>query len=74
MFCFSSYISAMKCISSLKSACPLNTHPEIDMTMTNLQGAQAELAELCRDDVIYERKCWNNCLEWRMDCGMGTVT
>ncbi|KAJ8302255.1 hypothetical protein KUTeg_021242 [Tegillarca granosa] len=51
-FC-SAYINSMKCIQRLKTDCPRQI-ATIDQALTNLEGAQEELSELCSDDKIYE--------------------
>ncbi|KAJ8302249.1 hypothetical protein KUTeg_021236 [Tegillarca granosa] len=43
----------MKCIQRLKTDCPRQI-ATIDQALTNLEGAQEELSELCSDDKIYE--------------------
>ncbi|XP_041348482.1 uncharacterized protein LOC121368035 [Gigantopelta aegis] len=53
-FC-SSYVSAVACITSLKSRCPRERHSQINKSLVNLQGSEKELAELCFDDNLYEQ-------------------
>lgn len=55
--CCSAYKSTIQCIQNLKKDCPRQI-VTIDKAFINLEGAQEELSELCRDDKIYEGRCF----------------
>ncbi|XP_012939847.1 uncharacterized protein LOC101845704 [Aplysia californica] len=52
-FCHS-YVKAISCLSTLRRACPPDTHHLIDSVLVNLDGAQEGLHDLCADDSIIE--------------------
>ena len=51
-----SYKQAIRCVGSLRMACPVSSHTLIDEVMVPLDGAQDSLNALCEDDSIIECK------------------